>query len=109
MSSLQASYILSPFQFTEPCDTPVYMDELDCAIPEGVWRIGRPCGGEDEESGGGGGGPQRIFMALAPFVSDVQLSPQNLREKNAELRKFERFNASPVLRFYLNYSLRVKL
>ena len=26
-------------------------------------------------------------MALAPFVSDVQLSPQNLREKNMELRK----------------------
>ena len=64
----------------EPCDTPVYVDELDCAVPEGVWRIGRPC--EDEENG-----PQRIFMSLAPFVSDVQLSPQNLREKNLELRK----------------------
>ena len=63
----------------------MYVDEVDCAIPEGVWRIGRPCGGEDEENGLG---PQRIFMSLAPFVSgDVQLSPQNLREKNLELRK----------------------
>ena len=76
------------FQFTEPCDTPVYVDELDCAVPEGVWRIGRPCEGDnDNEEGGEVGPPQRIFMALAPFVSDAQLSPQNLKEKNMELRK----------------------
>ena len=70
---------LSLFQFTEPCDTAVYVDEVESAVPEGVWRIGKPC--EDDEL------PQRIFMSLAPFVSDEQLSPQNLREKNMELRK----------------------
>ena len=63
----------------------MYVDELDCAVPEGVWRIGRPC--DNDDIGDEENSPQRIFMALAPFVSDVQLSPQNLREKNMELRK----------------------
>ena len=40
------------FQFTEPCDTPVYVDEVEGGVPEGVWRIGRPSHeGDDEESG----------------------------------------------------------
>ena len=40
------------FQFTEPCDTPVYVDEVEGGVPEGVWRIGRPCNeGDGEESG----------------------------------------------------------
>ena len=50
-------------------------------MPEGVWRIGKPC--EDDEK------PQWIFMALAPAVSDVHLSPENLREKNLELRELK--------------------
>ena len=68
-------------RFNEAPDTPVYTDEIEGSVPDGVWRIGKPPQKEDSKAG-------TIFMTLAPATSEP-IDGAELEKRNFQLSTFD--------------------